>query len=64
MATRLGNFSEVAYAIAPKAVDAILNTGYKLFPDSAAARGKKEVPEEAPSSEGIAFAHLMRGVHW
>jgi NAD(P)-dependent dehydrogenase (short-subunit alcohol dehydrogenase family) len=64
VATRLGTFGEVAYAIAPKAVDAILNTGYKLFPDSAAARGKKEAPEEAPSSEGIAFAHLMRGVHW
>jgi NAD(P)-dependent dehydrogenase (short-subunit alcohol dehydrogenase family) len=64
VATRLGTFGEVAYAIAPKAVDVILNTGYKLFPESAAARGKKEVPEQAPSSEGIAFAHLMRGVHW
>jgi NAD(P)-dependent dehydrogenase (short-subunit alcohol dehydrogenase family) len=64
VATRLGTFGEVAYAIAPKAVDVILNTGYKLFPESAAARGKKEVKEEPPSSEGIAFAHLMRGVHW
>jgi NAD(P)-dependent dehydrogenase (short-subunit alcohol dehydrogenase family) len=64
VATRLGTFGEVAYAIAPKAVDVILNTGYKLFPDSAAARGRKDAREEAPSTEGIAFAHLMRGVHW
>jgi short-subunit dehydrogenase len=64
VATRLGTFGEVLYAVAPKAVDAILNTGYKLFPESAASKGKKEAREEAPSSEGIAFAHLMRGVHW
>jgi NAD(P)-dependent dehydrogenase (short-subunit alcohol dehydrogenase family) len=64
VATRLGTFGEVLYAVAPKAVDVILNTGYKLFPETAAARGKKEEREETPSSEGIAFAHLMRGVHW
>jgi short-subunit dehydrogenase len=63
VATRLGTFGEVSYALAPKFVDAILNTGYKLFPESAAARGKKET-DEPVSSEGIAFAHLMRGVHW
>jgi thioester reductase-like protein len=64
VATRLGTFGEVMYAIAPKAVDVILNTGFKLFPESAAAKGDKEVAEQAPSSEGVAFAYLMRGVHW
>jgi NAD(P)-dependent dehydrogenase (short-subunit alcohol dehydrogenase family) len=65
VATRLGNFGELLYAIAPKAQDAILNTGYKLFPDSKAARGKESKEEDkAPSAEGVAFAHLMRGVHW
>jgi short-subunit dehydrogenase len=64
VATRLGTFGEVAYAIAPKAVDVILNTGFKLFPESAAAKGEKPAREEAPSSEGVAFAYLMRGVHW
>jgi short-subunit dehydrogenase len=63
VATRLGTFGEVAYALAPKFVDVILNTGYKLFPESAAARGKKEL-DKPVSSEGVAFAHLMRGVHW
>jgi hypothetical protein len=56
----------VLYALAPKSMDAILNQGYKMFPDSAAAKGKKEEkkPEEQLSSEGVAFAYLMRGIHW
>ena len=36
---------------------------YKVFPDSAAARGKKDVEERA-SMEQIAMANLMKGVHW
>jgi short-subunit dehydrogenase len=63
VATRLGTFGEVLYALAPKSVDVILNTAYKLFPESAAAKGEKKKDAEV-SSEGIAFAHLMRGVHW
>jgi NAD(P)-dependent dehydrogenase (short-subunit alcohol dehydrogenase family) len=71
VATRLGNFGELLYNVAPKASDAILNTAYKLFPDSSAAKGKakedgkpaKEKEEEL-STEGVAFAYLMRGVHW
>ena len=43
----------------------ILNTAYKLFPDSQAAKGKgEEKREQAPSTEAVAFAHLMKGVHW
>jgi NAD(P)-dependent dehydrogenase (short-subunit alcohol dehydrogenase family) len=61
--TRLGTFGEVAYALAPKAVDQILSTAYKVFPDSAAARGERD-PEERASTEQVALAHLMRGVHW
>jgi short-subunit dehydrogenase len=63
VATRLGTFGEVLYALAPKSVDVILNTAYKLFPESAAAKGEKKKDEEV-SAEGVAFAHLMRGVHW
>ena len=63
VATRLGTFGEVLYAIAPKSVDVILNTAFKLFPESHAARGEKGKDEEV-SAEGVAFAHLMRGVHW
>jgi len=63
MGTRLGTFGEVAYALAPKAVDQILHMAYKVFPDSTAAKGDK-TPDERASGEMVALAHLMRGVHW
>jgi NAD(P)-dependent dehydrogenase (short-subunit alcohol dehydrogenase family) len=63
IATRLGTFGEVLYAIAPKSVDVILNTAFKLFPESSAAKGEKK-KDQPVSTEGVAFAHLMRGVHW
>jgi NAD(P)-dependent dehydrogenase (short-subunit alcohol dehydrogenase family) len=61
--TRLGTFGEISYALFPKAVDQILSTAYKVFPDSAAARGERDADEHA-STEQVALAHLMRGVHW
>ncbi|HMA26765.1 MAG TPA: SDR family oxidoreductase [Solirubrobacterales bacterium] len=70
VATRLGNFGELLYNVAPKASDAILNTAYKLFPESSAAKGKEGMEDGKPakeaelSTEGVAFAYLMRGVHW
>jgi short-subunit dehydrogenase len=65
VATRLGTMGELMYAVAPKASDSILNTAYKLFPDSQAAKGKKdEARDKPPSTEAVAFAHLMKGVHW
>ncbi len=65
VATRLGTFGELLYAVAPTASDKILNAAYKLFPESQAAKGKgEEAPDKAPSTEAVAFAHLMKGVHW
>ena len=66
VATKLGNFGELLYAISPKASDAVLNQGYKLFPDSKAAKGEvgSGEAEKAVSTEAVAFAHLLRGVHW
>ena len=65
VATRLGTFGELLYAVAPKASDRILSTAYKLFPESQAAKGKgDEAPDRAPTTEAVAFAHLMKGVHW
>jgi short-subunit dehydrogenase len=65
VATKLGNFGELLYAVAPKANDKILNTAYKLFPDSQAAKGKEsEARDKPPTTEAVAFAHLMKGVHW
>jgi NAD(P)-dependent dehydrogenase (short-subunit alcohol dehydrogenase family) len=65
VATRLGTMGELVYAIAPKFSDTILNTAYRLFPESQAAKGKgEEAPDKPPTTEAVAFAHLMKGVHW
>jgi short-subunit dehydrogenase len=63
VATRTGIFAATLSAIAPKAYEVVMNTAFTLFPDSAAAKGMKG-RDEAPSNEQIAFASLMRGVHW
>ena len=66
IATRLGIFAAVVNALAPKAYEVVMNTAFELFPDSAAAKGDKKAlkGEIEPSNEQIAFAALMRGVHW
>jgi NAD(P)-dependent dehydrogenase (short-subunit alcohol dehydrogenase family) len=70
IATPLGTLGQILYSINPKSMDYILNSAYKLFPDSRAARGeKRDAPgtpttNEEASREQVAFAYLMRGVHW
>jgi NAD(P)-dependent dehydrogenase (short-subunit alcohol dehydrogenase family) len=75
MASRLGTFGEVLYAVSPKTVDIVLNTAYNLFPDSAAAKKRKDDDKKpAPadekkddgemSTEAVAMAYLLRGVHF
>jgi NAD(P)-dependent dehydrogenase (short-subunit alcohol dehydrogenase family) len=63
MGTWMGKFGEVAYTISPSTVDRLLHLAYRVFPDSAASKGHKEV-EEHVSFEQIAMATLTRGVHW
>ena len=65
IATRLGIFASVLNSVAPKAYEIVMNTAYELFPDSAAAKGIKGMREgDKATNEQIAFAALMRGVHW
>ena len=74
MASRLGTFGEVLYAVSPKTVDIVLNTAYNLFPDSTAAKKGKQDGKPAPadekkgsdemSSEAVAMAYLLRGVYF
>ena len=65
IATRLGIFAALVNAVAPKAYEAVMSTAFELFPDSAAAKGDKQaLRDQTPSQEQIAFASLMRGVHW
>jgi hypothetical protein len=62
--TALGNVGALAYQVAPRGVDVVMNYGYKIFPDSKAARGGDRAKSEEPTSESVAFAHILRGVHW
>ncbi|MBW2188340.1 MAG: SDR family oxidoreductase [Deltaproteobacteria bacterium] len=62
VATRLGIFGEVSYALAPKLIDRVLNTGFRLFPDSP--RKGEDQDHKPPGPEAVAFAHLMKGIHW
>ena len=77
MASRLGTFGEVLYSLSPKTVDIVLNTAYNLFPDSTAAKGapKDGAAKALPaadkrgeggemSTEAVAMAYLLRGVHF
>jgi NAD(P)-dependent dehydrogenase (short-subunit alcohol dehydrogenase family) len=63
IATRLGTFGEISYAVAPRVVDAVLNVAYRVFPDSKAAGGGES---DGPSlSRGAqAMIKLLPGVHW
>jgi NAD(P)-dependent dehydrogenase (short-subunit alcohol dehydrogenase family) len=64
IATRLGIFGAVAHAIAPKLTQILLNTAFNMFPDSAAAAGKKEGEPQPLTAEQMAFAALTQGIHW
>jgi NAD(P)-dependent dehydrogenase (short-subunit alcohol dehydrogenase family) len=65
IATRLGIAGAVSHAIAPRLTQILLNTAFNMFPDSAAAQGKKEgaAPQEL-TPEQMAFAQLTKGIHW
>jgi NAD(P)-dependent dehydrogenase (short-subunit alcohol dehydrogenase family) len=67
IATRLGIFGEVLHAVAPKATQIILNTAFRMFPDSTAAQGRKkdgEAKEVELTPEQMAFAQITQGIHW
>ena len=64
IATRLGIFGALSHAIAPKLTQVLLNTAFNMFPDSAAAQGKKESEPQPLTAEQMAFAQLTQGIHW
>ncbi len=64
IATRLGIFAQVLHALAPKMGEIVMNTGYRMFPDSAAAAGTKSSEKPKVSTEQVAFAAIMRGIYW
>ena len=65
IATRLGVMAEIMHLVMPKLSEVVMNSAYRMFPDSAAAQGKKEgEAQKPPTKEAMLFASLMRGIHW
>ena len=66
IATRLGIFGGVLHAVAPKATQIILNTAFRMFPDTPAAQGRKgeEGRKVELTPEQVAFAQITQGIHW
>ncbi len=63
VATRLGTFGEILHAVAPRITQIVMNTTFRMFPDSAAAKGEK-LGKPTLSPEAIAMAQMMRGIHF
>lgn len=64
IATRLGIFAQVMHTVLPNVAVVILNTAYKLFPDTGGGKPGEGAVEATPSAEAVAFASLMRGIYW
>lgn len=64
IATRLGVTAQILHLLAPKMTEVGMNTAFQMFPDSAAAKGKKGEGEHQPSPEQIALAQFTKGIHW
>jgi NAD(P)-dependent dehydrogenase (short-subunit alcohol dehydrogenase family) len=60
--TRLGQLARLLELVSPKLADVINSASFAMFPDSAAARGEAE--EAPPTQEAIAFATLLKEIHW
>ncbi|MGH6608615.1 MAG: SDR family oxidoreductase, partial [Burkholderiaceae bacterium] len=64
IATRLGVFGEVLHALAPRVAQIVMNTTFRMFPDSDVSKGKKEGEKTKATPDQIAYANLMRGIHF
>jgi hypothetical protein len=63
IATRLGITGQVLHALVPRVAQIAMNTSFRMFPDSSAAKGDKgERPQL--SAEAMALQQMMRGIHF
>ncbi|HSD61879.1 MAG TPA: short chain dehydrogenase, partial [Burkholderiales bacterium] len=67
LATCLGIFAEVLHMLAPRISQVIMNTAYRMFPESKAALGQQGAPAaeapRQPTPDQMAFAQIMKGIH-
>jgi len=64
IATPMGVYLQVMTAVAPRFSEVVMNIVFRMFNDSAAARGQKQVGKVEASNEQVALAALMKGVHF
>ncbi|HEY1058943.1 MAG TPA: SDR family oxidoreductase [Limnobacter sp.] len=62
IATRLGVLGQVMHALVPRPAQILMNTSFRMFPDSeSAAKGKKS---GGPTADQVAFTTLLQGIHF
>jgi NAD(P)-dependent dehydrogenase (short-subunit alcohol dehydrogenase family) len=63
IATRLGITGQVLHALVPRIAQIAMNTSFRMFPDSSAAKGEKGAKPQL-SPEAVAMQQMMRGIHF
>ena len=63
IATRLGITGQVMHALLPRVAQIAMNTSFRMFPDSSAAKGAKGEKAQL-SAEAVAMQQMMRGIHF
>ncbi|MGI9216532.1 MAG: SDR family oxidoreductase [Hydrogenophaga sp.] len=63
IATRLGVTGQVLHAFVPRIAQIVMNTSFRMFPDSSAAKGEKGA-KSSLSPEAVAMQQMMRGIHF
>jgi NAD(P)-dependent dehydrogenase (short-subunit alcohol dehydrogenase family) len=63
IATRLGITGQLMHALVPRVAQIAMNTSFRMFPDSSAAKGDKSA-KPTLSPEAIALQQMMRGIHF
>jgi NAD(P)-dependent dehydrogenase (short-subunit alcohol dehydrogenase family) len=64
IATRLGTFGELLHALVPRVAQIVMNTSFRMFPDSDASKGDKAAGKPQLSAEAVAMQQMMRGIHF
>lgn len=65
VATRLGITGQVLHAVVPRVAQIIMNTTFRMFPDSGASQHKAPgALPSMPSADQIAFQQFMRGIYF
>jgi NAD(P)-dependent dehydrogenase (short-subunit alcohol dehydrogenase family) len=63
IATRMGITGQLMHALVPRVAQIAMNTSFRMFPDSSAAKGDKSAKPQL-SAEAVAMQQMMRGIHF